>query len=72
MGIILKNTLEKAELEVIHCEYHRTFRPTYRLPLTLELCSRAIQKGLAVTRLDDIGNSLASPYLISVSRKENQ
>jgi cyclopropane fatty-acyl-phospholipid synthase-like methyltransferase len=67
---ILSDTLEKAGLEVIHCEYHRTFRPTYRLPLILDHCSRAIQKGLAAMRLDDIGNPLASPYLISVSRKK--
>jgi cyclopropane fatty-acyl-phospholipid synthase-like methyltransferase len=67
---ILRDTLEKVGLEVIHCDYHRTFRPTYRLPLPIDFCSRVIQKGLAATRLDGIGNSLASPYLISVSRKK--
>jgi len=68
----LRDTLEKSGLEVIHCEYHRTFRPTYRLPLILDHFSRAIQKGLAMMRLDDIGNSFASPYLISVSRKKSE
>jgi len=69
---VLRKTLEKSGLEVIHCEYHRTFRPTYRLPPVLDYCSRAIQRGLMAIRLDDVGNCFASPYLISVSRKKSE
>jgi cyclopropane fatty-acyl-phospholipid synthase-like methyltransferase len=67
---ILKQTLENSGLEVLHCEYHKTFRPTYRLPKPLEYVSRAIQKGLRLMRLDNIGNRFGSPYLISVARKK--
>lgn len=66
---VLRRTLEGAGLEVMHCAYHRTFRPTYNLPRSVDLCSRAVQKGLRLLRLDNIGNRFASPYLISVSRK---
>ena len=66
---VLRMTLEGTGLEVLHCEYHRTFRPPYRLPRPVDLCSRAVQKGLRLLRLDDIGNRFASPYLISISRK---
>jgi SAM-dependent methyltransferase len=66
---ILRKTLEDAGLEVLHCKYHRTFRPTYRLPHPVDLCSRAFQKSLKLLRLDNIGNRFGSPYLISVSRK---
>lgn len=66
---ILKKTLEGTGLEVLHCDYNRTFRPTYRLPGPVDLCSRAVQKGLRLLRLDNIGNRFGSPYLISVSRK---
>jgi cyclopropane fatty-acyl-phospholipid synthase-like methyltransferase len=67
---VLKSALEKSRLTVLHCDYHKTFRPTYRLPSILDYTSRAIQKGLRLVRLDNIGNSFGSPYLISVSRKE--
>jgi len=67
---ILRKTLEKSGLEVIHCEYHKTFRHTYHLPSILDYCSQAIQKGLAALRINDIGNRFGSPYLISVSRKK--
>jgi 2-polyprenyl-3-methyl-5-hydroxy-6-metoxy-1,4-benzoquinol methylase len=66
---ILRKSLEKEGLEILHCSYNRTFRPTYGLPLPLNLVSRVIQKGLRMLRLDNIGNAFASPYLISVSRK---
>ena len=66
---VLKNTLEDAGLEVMHCEYHRTFRHTYKLPRSIDLCSRAVQKSLRLLHLDNIGNRFGSPYLISVSRK---
>jgi SAM-dependent methyltransferase len=66
---VLGKTLESAGLQVLHCEYHKTFRPTYRLPHTAGLLSRAVQKGLRILHLDNIPNRFASPYLISVSRK---
>src|ERR1035441_4939769 len=66
---VLRKTLEDTGLEVMHCEYHRTFRPPYRLPRPVDLCSRAVQKGLRVLPPYDIGNRFASPYLISISRK---
>jgi SAM-dependent methyltransferase len=65
----LRRTLEKAGLQVLHCEYHKTFRPTYPLPRGLALCSRALEKILRTTRLDNLANRYASPYLISVSTK---
>jgi len=65
----LRRTLEKAGLQVLHCDYHRTFRPTYDLPKLVNWISRAIQKTLRVCHLDNIGNRFASPYLISVSVK---
>lgn len=64
---VLRQTLEKVGLKVLHCEYHKTFRPVYRLPVALNYVSRALQKLLRISRLDDIGNSFGSPYLISVS-----
>ena len=67
---VLRATLEKAGLQVLHCDYHRTFRPTYPLPAPVDLVSRAVQKLLRLCRLDDVGNRFASPYLISVSVKE--
>jgi 2-polyprenyl-3-methyl-5-hydroxy-6-metoxy-1,4-benzoquinol methylase len=66
---ILRRTLEDMGLEVLHCQYHKTFRPTYRLPRSVDLCSRAVQKGLRTLHLDNIPNRFGSPYLISVSRK---
>ena len=66
---VLRETLEETGLEILHCDYHKTFRPTYRLPYAVDLCSRAAQKALRLLRLDNIGNRFASPYLISVSRK---
>ena len=64
---VLRHTLETAGLKVLHCEYHKTFRPTCDLPLILDSISRGVQKLLRITRLDDIGNPYGSPYLISVS-----
>jgi SAM-dependent methyltransferase len=66
---ILRKTLESAGLQVMHCEYHKTFRPTYRLPGMVDVFSRAVQKGIRLLHLDNIPNRFASPYLISVSRK---
>jgi SAM-dependent methyltransferase len=66
---ILRKTLEDTGLEVLHCEYHKTFRPTYPLPRPVDLCSRVLQKSLRLLHLDNIGNRFGSPYLISVSRK---
>ncbi|HEX4487998.1 MAG TPA: methyltransferase domain-containing protein [Terriglobales bacterium] len=65
----LRDTLEKAGLRVLHCDYQKTFRPTYQLPTALQFGSRAFQKLLRMTRLDNIGNRYGSPYLISVSVK---
>jgi SAM-dependent methyltransferase len=67
---ILRETLEQEGLRVVHCEYHRTFRPVYRLPKPLDLVSRGLQKSLRLARLDDLGNRFASPYLISISTKK--
>lgn len=61
--------LEETGLEVLHCEYNKTFRPPYTLPYPLSLASRAVQKLLRLMGMDNIGNSFASPYLVSVSRK---
>jgi SAM-dependent methyltransferase len=66
---VMRNTLEKAGLRVLHCEYHKTFRPTYKLPKGVGLFFRLVQKLLRASRLDDIGNRFGSPYLISVSKK---
>jgi 2-polyprenyl-3-methyl-5-hydroxy-6-metoxy-1,4-benzoquinol methylase len=66
---VLRQTLERAGLQVLHCGYHRTFRPTYKLPRPVDYLSRAVQKLLRVSRLDDLGNPCGSPYLISVSAK---
>jgi SAM-dependent methyltransferase len=66
---ILRATLESTGMEVLYCKYNKTFRPTYPLPPAAELCSRAVQKGLSLLRLDNIGNRFGSPYLISVARK---
>lgn len=66
---ILKHTLEKAGLEVLHCEYQKTFRPFYSLPEPILFISRLIQKFLIVTRLDNIGNRFGSPCLVSICKK---
>jgi SAM-dependent methyltransferase len=66
---VMRQTLEKAGLRVLHCEYHKTFRPTYNLPKIIDFLVRALRKLLQISGLDDISNRFASPYLISVSRK---
>lgn len=66
---VLRKTLAEAGLEVLHCKYNKTFRPVYNLPRGVDLCSRALQKGLRILKLDNVGNRFASPYLISISRK---
>jgi cyclopropane fatty-acyl-phospholipid synthase-like methyltransferase len=66
---VMRQTLDSAGLRVLHCEYHKTFRPTYNLPKGLALFCRILNKLLRVSGLDDLGNRFGSPYLISVSRK---
>lgn len=66
---VMCQTLAKAGLRVLHCEYHKTFRPTYKLPGIIDFSARAVRKMLRISGLDDIGNRFGSPYLISVSRK---
>jgi SAM-dependent methyltransferase len=63
----LRHTLEAVGLQVLHCEYHKTFRPTYDLPPAVDYLSQGVQKLLRIARLDDVGNPYGSPYLISVS-----
>lgn len=65
----LRNTLQSAGLTVLHCDFQKTFRPVYPLPKPMSLASRAVQKALRITHVDNIGNQFASPYLISISRK---
>jgi SAM-dependent methyltransferase len=66
---VMRQTLQKAGLRVLHCEYHKTFRPVYNLPRLVDLSVRTVRKLLRVSGLDDIGNRFGSPYLISVARK---
>jgi SAM-dependent methyltransferase len=66
---VMRKTLEKAGLRVLHCEFRKTFRPTYNLPKIIDFLVRALRKLLRISGLDDIGNGFASPYLISVSRE---
>jgi SAM-dependent methyltransferase len=66
---VMCQTLEGAGLRVLHCEYHKTFRSTYKLPGTINLSFKVIQRLLQASGLDDFGNRFGSPYLISVSRK---
>lgn len=65
----LRATLESCGLEVLFCDYQKTFRPTYAMPRYAHLASRVLEKGLRILRADNFGNSFASPYLISVARK---
>jgi 2-polyprenyl-3-methyl-5-hydroxy-6-metoxy-1,4-benzoquinol methylase len=65
----MRQTLEKAGLRVLHCEYQTTFRPTYQLPKPMDFSVQMVRKLLQISGLDDIGNRFGSPYLISVSRK---
>jgi 2-polyprenyl-3-methyl-5-hydroxy-6-metoxy-1,4-benzoquinol methylase len=65
----MRQTLEKAGLHVLYCEYHKTFRPTYQLPKAVGFVVRISRKLLRISGLDDMGNRFGSPYLISVSRK---
>jgi len=66
---VMRQALENAGLRVLHCEYHKTFRPTYKVPGTINLSFKVIQRLLQASGLDDLGNRFGSPYLISVSRK---
>jgi len=66
---VMRQTLQDAGLQVLHCEFHKTFRPTYPLPRIMGFLTRACRKLLRISGFDDIGNRFASPYLISVSRK---
>jgi len=65
----MRQSLENAGLSVLHCEYHKTFRPTYKLPKVINSSFRVVQKLLQASGLDNFGNRFGSPYLISVSRK---
>jgi SAM-dependent methyltransferase len=65
----LASTLETTGLQVLHCDYQKTFRPVYPLPAPISFACRAVQKGLRLSHLDNIGNRFGSPYLISISRK---
>ena len=65
----LAATLQAVGLKVLHCDYQKTFRPVYPLPGPIDFASRAVQKALRLSRLDNIGNRFGSPYLISVSEK---
>jgi nucleoside-diphosphate-sugar epimerase len=56
---------------IIHLAARAGVRPSIENPYFASLCSRAVQKGLKLLHLDDIGNRFGSPYLISVSRKLN-
>jgi len=67
---ILSATLESVGLEVLHCDFQKTFRPVYKLPAPLNLVMRVLSKILRITHLDNIGNRFGSPYLISISRKK--
>ncbi len=66
---VMRQTLANAGLRVLHCEYHKTFRPTYKLPGVINFAFKVVQRLLQACRLDDLGNRFGSPYLISVSRK---
>src|ERR1039458_5873969 len=66
---VMRQSLEKAGLRVLHCEYHKTFRPVYQLPRVMDFSVRAARKLLRISGLDDIGNRFGSPYLVSISRK---
>jgi SAM-dependent methyltransferase len=66
---VMRRTLENAGLCVLHCEYHKTFRPTYKLPEPVRVLSRVVEKLLHASGLDDFGNRFGSPYLITVSKK---
>jgi 2-polyprenyl-3-methyl-5-hydroxy-6-metoxy-1,4-benzoquinol methylase len=65
----LASTLQSAGLEVLHCDYQKTFRPVYPLPYPVSMACRAVQKVLRLSHLDSIGNRFGSPYLISISQK---
>jgi len=67
---VLRQVLEKAGLRVLHCDYQKTFRPTYQLPAIMDFFARSAGKLLRISGLADIGNRFGSPYLISVSRKD--
>lgn len=67
---ILSDTLESVGLEVLHCDFQKTFRPLYHLPTPLNFAMSVLSKILRMTHLDNIGNRFGSPYLISVSRKK--
>ncbi len=67
---VMRQILEKSGLHVLHCEYQKTFRPTYQLPAMVDFFARAAGKLLRISGLADIGNRFGSPYLISVSRKD--
>ena len=66
---VLAEALEKAGLEVLFCDYHKTFRPVYSMPPLFSLAARAVQRLLRMCRLDDMGNRFGSPYLISIARR---
>jgi SAM-dependent methyltransferase len=66
---VMRRALQSAGLSVLHCDYHKTFRPTYQVPGILGFCCKVTQRLLQATGLDDLGNRFGSPYLISVSRK---
>ncbi len=70
---------ERAGLEVLHCDYFRTFEfwispsgPMRRSALVnraVNLGSRLLRRGLVAAGLDDVPNRWFSPYVVVVARK---
>jgi len=66
---VLRSVAEALDLEVLHCDYLRTFRTFYPVPRVVALALRAVGKFLRLSHLDRLPNAFASPYLHLVARK---
>ena len=66
---VLRSVVERLGLEVLHCNYLRTFRPFYPVPRAIGFGVRVVDKLLRLLCLDRFPNAFASPYLYLVARK---
>jgi SAM-dependent methyltransferase len=66
---VLSEMVERCGMEVLFCDYLRTFRPFYKVDRWLELPCRAVGKALRIAHLDRLPNRFASPYLHLIARK---
>lgn len=69
---VLNELCAEHGLDVLYCNYLKTYRAFYPVPRALELANRGIIKALNAMRLSNIPNSFASPFVYLVARRRDE